>query len=280
MTRSLLKLTAGLMLCAVIVTAGAQTVLYVTRWQWARASFVGMALVASLVVGATVLVMARLDRVERRITAATQSSTGQPERPAATRNTVAGEPLPDLRWLEPPTEKTYVFIPVLLATGMVVSVLAAAVEHVAGAVARHRSVADPYDAVPPAGSRAPWWGYTAAVIGLAVVVTVGSLGLYQVAHDWENPQRPGRTELLVQVLVQDRSLQTRRIVGSIGRFCALNSGVGAAYRSVEQRSADTAWLRVSPALDAPSRQRFQGCVEDAVIDRVQLRVTTLRATVR
>lgn len=78
MTRKLLKVTARLLLLPVILTAGGHTLLYVQRWQWARASLAGVAFVAALVIGATVLVMAakrsRTSGGSRRLRRPTSSS--------------------------------------------------------------------------------------------------------------------------------------------------------------------------------------------------------------
>ena len=276
MTRKLLKVTARLLLLAVILTAGGHTLLYVQRWQWARASLVGVAFVAALVIGATVLVMGRLDRLERRLVAAERapapSAVPAPTPPGPA--TVGGEAVPDFRWLAPPAQ-THVFIPVLLATGMIVSVIAAAVESVAVAVQRRRRT---QPVLSRDRVRHPVLAYAAFLVGLAAATVLASLGLYQVTHHWAGPQRVGTTELTVQVSVKDRALRTASMVEAAGRYCALNSGAGANYESVERESRDTALLHLTPSLDQAAQDRYVGCVEDTLLDRTQLEVTSVRST--
>lgn len=278
MTRKLLKVTARLLLLAVILTAGGHTLLYVQRWQWARASLVGVAFVAALVIGATVLVMGRLDRLERRLVAAERgpapSAVPAPTLAPPGPDTVGGEAVPDFRWLAPPAQ-THVFIPVLLATGMIVSVIAAAVESVAVAVQRRRRT---QPVLSRDRVRHPVLAYAAFLVGLAVATVLTSLGLYQVTHHWAGPQRAGTTELTVQVSVKDRALRTASMVEAAGRYCALNSGAGANYESVERESRDTALLHLTPSLDQAAQDRYVGCVEDTLLDRTQLEVTSVRST--
>lgn len=276
MTRKLLKVTARLLLLAVILTAGAHTLLYVQRWQWARASLVGVAFVAALVIGATVLVMGRLDRLERRLVAAERAParSAVPGPTPLDSDTVGGEAVPDFRWLAPPAQ-THVFIPILLATGMVVSVIAAAVESVAVAVQRRRRT---QRVLTRDHVSHPVLAYAAFLVGLAAATVLASLGLYQVTHHWAGPQRAGTTELTVQVSVKDRALRTVPMVEAAGRYCALNSGAGASYESVEQESRDTALLHLTPSLDQAAQDRYVGCIEDTLLERTQLEVTSVRST--
>ena len=112
----------------------------------------------------------------------------------------------------------------------------------------------------------------------AVATVLNSLGLYQVTHHWAGPQRAGTTELTVQVSVKDRALRTVPMVEAAGRYCALNSGAGANYESVERESRDTALLHLTPSLDQAAQDRYVGCVEDTLLDRTQLEVTSVRST--
>lgn len=107
------------------------SIVYTSRWEWQRATFVAVLTTLCAVAWAAVSIHARLRRLEKLLTA----------RPAE-----ISEPAPPVagprrfRWLESQpesqSEQYGVFIPVLLGAGILASGLAWSVERLARAIAR------------------------------------------------------------------------------------------------------------------------------------------------
>lgn len=293
MTGFLLALGRFVLLC-ITVLSGGYTVYYLYQWQWVRAQIAGIAFVATLVVGATILVLARTDRLARDINRRLDTLESQhrarqdlplqdgpsgradgshhdfpwlssrfapPRRQLLLPVVLAGVSVPALD-----SPRVGVFIPVLLGAGLAVSIIAGLIERVAAGkgVARPASGTTERFRVPRLAARG------AAV---AVVIAVATTALYWAAHYRPAPLGEGTTEMSVQVSVQDRPLRPAETVGTMARYCARNAIFGVRFERVEPESADTALLVVSPLLDDEAQRRFGGCLEDANLDRNRLVVT-------
>ena len=142
MTRAVASVVTWLSLLAVLGVSGGYTVAYLFSWQWMRAQIAGLAFVAALVVVSALAVMARIRRLERRLDALLPVAASRAPSPL-----VDVEPRPDFPWLSTPTTAApallaiplldvlrppdgSVFIPVFLATGLVVAGLASVVERI------------------------------------------------------------------------------------------------------------------------------------------------------
>jgi hypothetical protein len=105
---------------------GIYTIVYVYRWEWNRALFVGMLFVAVEVAGAFALVLRRLAKLEAR-------TTIDPEREAQTLAHLRAT-APErhhFAWLERSMSETNVFITVLLGAGVLLSGLTWVVDRIA-----------------------------------------------------------------------------------------------------------------------------------------------------
>ena len=309
MTRTVAAVTTWLALTAVLIVAGGHTVYYLLEWEWVRAQIAGIAFVSALVVSATLVLLTRLRALERRldvlVQAASSAGPGGPAGPAAPLAAEGAdpEPRPDFAWLSPPAgwsglalpllalvalrdPTPAVFIPVFLATGIAVSVVASGVERLAA----RRQVA----MAPAAGRGVDLAGprpvSNRAAMGVLVVgvLVIGAVigGLWLTAHYWSAPLGPGTTTLTLEV---ERNALVSTDVGdaddadvaeALGRYCVLTSGVDVHFGDVAPGPDGQVLLRVSPLLDEEARRRFGGCLEDAVLDRHRVAVTDVRLAPR
>lgn len=306
MTRLVATVVMWLALVAVIVVAGAYTVYYLLAWQWGRAELAGTAFVAALVVGSTLVVLGRLQRIERRLDRleqvepqpmtqpVTRPMTQPVTQPMAVRQEATeNEPTPDFPWLSartPPQAVALatlvvaggapdqsVFIPVFLAAGLVVSFLAGAVERLS--LLRHGGRAGappPGTAAVPASEVVRTRPLTAlVVVPVAGLVAIGLLvgGLYWASHYWSRPIGPGITTMTVEVDTKGATATDLEVVETAGRYCALDAGTKAGYEGVRAGPGRTTLLRFSPLLDDDAQDRLVGCLEDVLLEYHQLTVT-------
>jgi hypothetical protein len=306
MTRAVASFVTWLSVVAVLVVAGGYTVTYLFQWQWMRAQIAGIAFVAALVVASTLAILARIRRLERRLdllTTLTLARTADPADPAAPGDPPDVEPRPDFPWLAPATSapallalpllglarpEDSVFIPVFLATGLVVAALASVVERISalrhgnpGPVVEHPAAAapSPSPVARAPGSRVhqhPGYPFVLVPVVAAAVVAAVVAGLWRTAHYRSEPLGPGITTLTVEVSRSTAGISgvpelpeetPAEAVEAVGRFCGLNAGIDVRYVGVAPGPAGTTLLRLSPLLDEAAQQRYAGCLEDAVLDR-------------
>lgn len=293
MTRVVARAVLWLSVTAVVLVAGGHTVYYLFNWEWNRASIAGIGFVAGLLIATTFLLLGRLQRLERRLDvllAAQEAGRVRTSRLTAYEPDV--EPRPDFPWLSrppvllagllvafprPETDQA-VFIPVFLAAGLVLSVVAGVVERVAAYVEGRSSA-------PPAAlellQERPGRVLLLPVAGL-VVVALAVGGLYVASHYWSRPIGPGVTTMAVQVDNRGPTTDAGEVVETAGRFCAVDTGVGISFAGVAEGPAGTTLLRVEPLLDDAAQRRYIGCLEDALLEWHRLTVTgtTLEAAGR
>ncbi|WP_280386076.1 hypothetical protein [Nocardia wallacei] len=145
----------GVLLAVVTVIAtGAYVFVYLYRWEWNRAIMSATLFLAAEVALVAMLITNRLRALGSRIAA-------EPERRRTARIVHAAEPPArvSFAWLTPP-ECLNVFVPVLLAGGVLLTGIAWVVERVARATAKPaatRSITARLDrlALPPRGFLAP-----------------------------------------------------------------------------------------------------------------------------
>jgi len=284
MIGSVAGMAARLSLLATLLVAGGHSVYYLYYWEWVRAQIALTAFVAALVVGATTLVLRRIDRAERAIIGRLEGLAAAPPDPGRAAPAAApGTTEPDFPWLAPSfgpgrdvvagpvllaaagisvaapqPPRSAVFIPVLLGAGLLVSVLAGLVER---AATRLRAGAVPRRTAP-----------AARVVAVAVVAGLLAGGLWSTSHYRTSESVAGHTELLVDVDSKSVPAPPEETVGTVARYCARNAIAGVDVRAVSPDPPDRALLVVSPALDEQARRRFGGCLEDAVLFRHRLEV--------
>lgn len=111
-----------------LASSAAYLFVYLYRWQWNRALIAGVFVLASEVGIVAAALSARLRAVEARLDAPPVA----PERVVAQRLRAAAPPSADhFAWLRNSTQRTSVFVPVLLGAGVVLSALAWVVERLA-----------------------------------------------------------------------------------------------------------------------------------------------------
>lgn len=305
MTRAVAAVTTWLALAAVLLVAGGHTVYYLLQWEWVRAQIAGIAFVSALVVSATLVLLARLRALERRldelVQAASSPVSAGPAGPASASAPAPAsadrEPRPDFAWLSPSSGWSglalpllalvalrdpvpAVFIPVFLATGIAVSVVASGVERLAA----HRHLAMT-SAAGGAGVLAPPRPVSSrAALGVLLVgvLVIGAVlgGLWLTAHYWSAPLGPGTTTITLQVERNARVSTDVEVAEAMGRYCVLTSGVDVRFGGVAPGPDGQVLLRVSPLLDEDAQERFGGCLEDAVLDRHRVAVTDVRLAPR
>ncbi|MFJ5258962.1 hypothetical protein ACIQAC_00600 [Streptomyces sp. NPDC088387] len=113
--------------------AGTYLVVYLYRWQWQRAVLSGVLLLVVEVLLLGLVLMGRMTRIEQRVR---DSDRRQQDVLARLREPPEPELSGRFRWLEERGDGTYVFVPVLMVTGVLLSGLAWVVQRVASATAR------------------------------------------------------------------------------------------------------------------------------------------------
>lgn len=310
MTRAVSSIVLWVALAAVLIIAGGQTVLYMMDWEWMRAQFAAIAFVAALVLTAARLILARMRRMEAEIevlaAAVVAQGAGLATAGAAQPSPDGAEPRPDFRWLAAPTATVpvlmlpllatlpdwdrSVFIPVFLATGLVVTVAASGVERLSALRAGNAKGPLPTPLPAPGQTGAPRGRAalngisrrTLVVVPVLVMLLGGAVagGLYYAVHDWSKPVGPGVTTLTVEVKRKGGPDVTGlESTETIGRYCALKAGVlNARYQGVSPGPEGAVLLRLTPLLDSPAQRRYIGCVEDSVLESHQFTVTATQLT--
>ncbi|MFI7501562.1 hypothetical protein ACIBVL_24280 [Streptomyces sp. NPDC049687] len=274
------------------VYAGSYTVLYLTRWEWQRALISAALLIVVEVFLATVLLLSRLTRLEGRL----EQSDARIEE-VRKRLEQSREPVPNrFNWLASVdrtelngTHRTFVFVPVLMVAGAVLSGIAMVIQKVAGATARPGAerrlagrlaalTAPPLTATPPLESRPAVPPTRTGRKALAVAAAVGGLLLVPVvwsaladATQTRAEQPPDaasttmvfrvetygdRSDRAVQLAAQDLWETCRRSTAAANDNATLNRMTDGVYTGV-----------IRPALPSHDILRLRGCLQDANTNR-------------
>lgn len=291
------------MVLGVLAASGTYVLVYLFRWEWHRAIITGIFFLAAETALAVMVVLHRLDSIEARMEGLARGGghavTTDPvlERLRST----APEPSKPFEWLDPTSGTTNVFLPFLLGVGAITSALAWVVEHLARRSAvplleRRLATALAPLALPAGGLvgygpvPVPARGSTArgrvralALVTVGLVASVGATGLIDLVAD-AIQTRPDATEAGVRTTVEVQlrgataDQHTERSATQLWGTCShvLHSrGVGTTIEVLESRRV----AFVIPSDVGPhGRQRLHGCLEDAVVDRVQATVVTISRT--
>ncbi|MEV0635698.1 hypothetical protein AB0I77_12135 [Streptomyces sp. NPDC050619] len=284
--------------------AGTYLVVYLYRWQWQRALLCGVLLLVVEVLLLGLVLLGRLARIEGRL----RDSDRRQRELAARQDDVlarlrtAPEPEPSggarFRWLEETAERTYVFVPVLMVTGVLLSGLAWVVQRVASATSRpaERRLAgrltvlaapdptapgtqDDLDDLPPLGA----WrsrGRTArgAAVGVVGVALVGGLvvGLADLTQTRaEGPNESAATSVVVQVDLRGTEMTAERrslAAQQVWERCRDSTSVPLSHAALGDLGDGLYAGVVRPALTSHDQLRLRGCLEDATLERAHLTV--------
>ena len=281
--------------------AGSYVVVYLYRWQWQRAVLCGVLLLVVEVMLLGITLIGRLSRIEEQVRETQdqvrESGRRQQDVLARLRETPVRQSTGRFRWLDEPAERTYVFVPVLMVTGVLLSGLAWVVQRVASVTAKpaERRLAgrlavlaapDPaadtdLEDVPPAGGRrSPGQVARTAAVGVVGVALLGALfvGLADLTETREEKANDSAaTSILVQVdlrgsgsLVSDerRSLAARQV----WEQCRDSTSVPLNRATLGDLGDGVFAGVVRPALTDHDRMRLRGCLEDTTLDRAHLTV--------
>ena len=275
---------------AAAVGAGVYFVVYLYRWQWQRAILSGVLLLIVGVLLLGIVLLGRLARIEERI-----RESDRRQQDALTRLRQTHERGDRFRWLEDPASRTYVFVPVLMVAGVVLSGIAWLVQRLASVTARptaerrlagRLAVLTAPDPAPDAdledtaplfggGSRGRAARLITVGVGAALLVplVVGLADLTQTRRE----ERSGAeaTSVLVRVDMRGVPVTAERqsmAASQAWEHCRNSTSVPLRRTTLGELGDGLFAGVVRPALTDHDRLRLRGCLEDADVDRAHLTV--------
>ncbi|WP_327730246.1 hypothetical protein OG250_33485 [Streptomyces sp. NBC_00487] len=276
---------------AAAVGAAVYFVVYLYRWQWQRAILSGVLLLIVGVLLLGIVLLGRLARIEERIR---ESDRRHEDALARLRQSHPRERGDRFRWLEDPASRTYVFVPVLMVTGVVLSVIAWLVQRIASVTARPTAErrlagrlaaltapdpapdADLEDEAPlGGGSRGRARRLITVGVGAALLVplVVGLADLTQTKREERNEAEA--TSVLVRVDMRGVSMTAERqsmAASQAWERCRNSTSVPLRRTTLGELGEGLFAGVVRPALTDHDRLRLRGCLEDAEVDRAYLTV--------
>ncbi|MFJ7072512.1 hypothetical protein [Streptomyces sp. NPDC098781] len=281
--------------------AGTYLIVYLYRWQWQRALICGVLLLVIEVMLFGLVTLGRLNRIEERLR---DSDRRQRELDARQEDVLTRLREPALareetrfRWLEDPADRSYVFVPVLMVAGVVLSGLAWVVQKVATATARpaERRLAGrlavlsaPDPAAPgdledlPAPGTGPGRRRarvtSAAVLSVALVaaLVVSLADLTQTRAEEKNEHQA--TSMLVQVDLRGTDVSAARkalAAQQIWERCRDSTSMPLRHAPLGDLGNGMFAGVVRPALTDHDLMRLRGCLEDATLERAHLTVVAV-----
>jgi hypothetical protein len=284
--------------------AGTYMVVYLYRWQWQRAILCGILLLVVEVMLLGIVLLGRLTRIEERVK---ESDARQRELTARQEDVLvrlrqgsAEREGARFRWLEETTDRTYVFVPVLMVTGVLLSGLAWVVQRIASATGRpaERRLAGRLAvlAAPEPGAvgeledrpaldrRSKGRVARVAVVGvvgaaLLIALVVGLADLTQTRE--QSASDSEATSVLVQVDVRGADMTAERqalAAQQVWERCRDSTSVPLNHATLGSLGDGMFAGVVRPALVEHDRMRLRGCLEDAALDRAHLTVMGMSDT--
>lgn len=283
----------------VLAASGGYALLYLFRWEWHRAIIAALFFVAAEIGLGIGVVLRRLGRLEERLDdlARTRRSTPASEvDPAVLARIQEAAPPPSkpFAWLDPRSSNLSVFLPFLLGIGMLASGLAWVVEQ----TARHTTtpalerrlarrlaplalpaggLLGPAPAISPVTSRAI--PTRSVLVPLAVVVVV--VGLAVGGFDWLEDRLESRpdarqenvsTRIDVELRGARSAAWPAQAAATLWGTCShtLHGTVGPA--AIVDNGGGRFAITVPTYIGRHAEDRVRGCLEDALVDRVQASV--------
>ncbi|MEV5526410.1 hypothetical protein [Streptomyces prunicolor] len=278
--------------------AGTYLVVYLYRWQWQRAILCGILLLVVEVMLLGIVLLARLTRIEERVK---ESDARQRELTARQEDVLVRlrqgsveREGAHFRWLEETADRTYVFVPVLMVTGVLLSGLAWVVQRIAAATGRPAErrlagrlavLAAPGPGVvgeledrPALGLRTKGRAARVAVVGVVGAALLAALvvGLADLTQTREQSVSGSEaTSVLVQVDVRGADMTAERqalAAQQVWERCRDSTSVPLNHATLGSLGDGMFAGVVRPALAEHDRMRLRGCLEDAALDRAHLTV--------
>ncbi|MFJ2885851.1 hypothetical protein ACIO53_07420 [Streptomyces sp. NPDC087305] len=279
--------------------SGTYLVVYLYRWQWQRAILCGILLLVVEVMLLGIVLLARLTRIEERVKESDarqrELTSRQDDVLARLRQTSGEQEGARFRWLEDTADRTYVFVPVLMVTGVLLSGLAWVVQRVAAATGRpaERRLAGrlavlgaPEQGVvlreledrPALARRTKSRVARTAVVGVVGAALLAALvvGLADLTQTREQSASGSEaTSVLVQVDVRGGDMTAERqalAAQQVWERCRDSTSVPLNHATLGSLGDGMFAGVVRPALAEHDRMRLRGCLEDAALDRAHLTV--------
>lgn len=278
--------------------AGTYLVVYLYRWQWQRAVLCGILLLVVEVMLLGIVLLGRLTRIEERVKESDarqrELTVRQEDVLVRLRQGSVEREGARFRWLEETTDRTYVFVPVLMVTGVLLSGLAWVVQRIASATGRPAErrlagrlavLAAPEPGTvgeledrPALGRRSK--GRIARVAAVTVVgtalLTALVVGLANLTQTRERSASDSEaTSVLVQVDVRGADMTAERqalAAQQVWERCRDSTSVPLNHATLGSLGGGMFAGVVRPALAEHDRMRLRGCLEDAALDRAHLTV--------
>lgn len=293
-----------LLALVVLVFAGYFVVLYLLRWEWNRALVAGVFFLAAEIFLVADLVLVRLTVLSRQVELARETEEIRALAAQLRRNRPPAKG--PFAWLTEPKDRTYVFVPILLAAGILLSAVAFIVERLsrvtATPVAEHElarglaSMALPRTGLAPTGqlARTRWDEPRPAakrnasrtwIIAAVVVILTLSVVVLRVVLITRPEAADPNAALVVDLEVQRNDLEQTEasIALSLWGICRVRIPEQAALESLEASDPDNPGRFRMVVAPAPARfdaREFTGCLEDAVIERALADVTSVETVPR
>ncbi|MFH8369532.1 hypothetical protein [Streptomyces sp. NPDC018031] len=280
--------------------AGYYMVLYLYRWEWQRALISGVLLLIIEGFLACLVLLNRLSRLERRLTEYDARVEEVRQRLDQSRETA-----PDrFRWIgshdRDGTQRTFVFIPVLMVAGAALSGVAFVIQKVAGATARpgaERRLAGRLTALTaPAGTHpgtaaraarledrpalppSRFWRKLAVLAAAVATVPILMLMRSSLADATQTRPEPtpdaAATTVVFRIEMRgEETPQAQQLAADDLWQTCRRSTAALNDRGFLQRLEDEVYAGViRPALPPHDLMRLRGCVEDASTNRATARV--------
>ncbi|MET8331133.1 hypothetical protein [Streptomyces sp. NPDC005181] len=268
--------------------AGYYTVLYLTRWEWQRALISAILLVIVEVLLATVLLLTRFSRLENRLDESEARAEDVRSRLEQTRTPTQNR----FAWLASTdpnalndTQRTFVFVPVLMVAGAVLSAIAMVIQKIAGASARpgaerrlaarltaltappvHEAVSlEERPAVAPARPARKALTVTVAAASLPLTLVLWSALADATQTRPEHTPDASSTTLVFEVTTREEqdSEVVQLAANDLWETCR-RSTAARNDKAGLQRMGDHLFAGVvSPALPPHDVMRLRGCIQDA-----------------
>lgn len=270
----------------VVFTAG-YLVVYTARWEWQRSLMAGELLLVTLLVLLGVVMTDRFNRLERRLTELTET-TSEPPKTAVRPYGAPGAEAPAFRWLQQDTNTYGVFIPVLLGAGIVVSGLAALVERIAakmggGSARRLSPVAMPSGgvlsgapelSVPNRGHR----GLKLLALGVALAV-FATLAIGEMAERTQDrpdaPVKAAASTLVLEAKTKNAA-SADPMAQRLWEYCRGSTQPYLQQGGLTSIGGGRYAVVVQPALGEHAMRRLRGCLQDAVVDHSRFKVVSVQ----
>ena len=284
------RLRYAILLGAVASTA-VYLFVYLVRWEWHRALVAGILFVGAEVALASAAILDRLRNLERKIDAASATSTAEAADAALARlQGSAPEPRTNFEWLTRQGSGMSVFVPLLLGAGVVLSGVAWIVERVArmtagpvlerGLALRLAPLGLPTGTL--AGASAPVAprrrSYVPHVVAGVVAIGLATAGLDALADATQT--RPdtivkGTTSAVVVAVDPGSARSALTATDALWGACTTQLGGGYKVLSMTELGSGAVQVLVTPQIGKYAERRLRGCVGDATTDRLSARITSV-----